>query len=48
MARLLAHCAKARSARPSARRENACRQRLDAVADASALLPALLEPAGDD
>ena len=43
MAGLLAHCAKARSARPSARWQKACRQRLDAVADASALLCALLD-----
>jgi hypothetical protein len=43
VAGLLAHCATARSARPSARWQKLCRQRLDAVADASALLRGLLD-----
>jgi hypothetical protein len=43
VAELLAHCAKARSARPSAGWKNACQQRLDAIADASALLRGLLD-----
>jgi len=43
LAELLAHCATARSARPSAGWENACRRRLDAVADAPALLRGLLD-----
>jgi hypothetical protein len=43
VAGLLAHCATARSARPSARWEKLCRQRLDAVADAPALLRGLLD-----
>jgi hypothetical protein len=43
VAALLAHCAKARSARPSAGWEKVCRQRLDAVQDASALLRGLLD-----
>jgi hypothetical protein len=42
-AELLAHSAKAGSARPSARWKNACRQRLDATADAPALLRGLLD-----
>jgi hypothetical protein len=40
---LLAHCATARSARPSARWQKLCRRRLDAVADAPALLRVLLD-----
>jgi hypothetical protein len=43
VAGLLAHCATARSARPSARWQKLCRQRLDAVADAPALLRGLLD-----
>ena len=43
VAALLAHCAKARSTRPSAGWEKKCRQRLDAVQDASVLLRGLLE-----
>jgi hypothetical protein len=40
---LLAHCATARSAMPSARWQKLCRQRLDAVAGAPALLRGLLD-----
>ena len=43
VAALLAHCAKARSGRPSGGWEKVCRQRLDAVQDASALLRGLLD-----
>jgi hypothetical protein len=43
VAELLAHCAKARSGRPSAGWKNACQQRLDAITDASALLRGLLD-----
>ena len=43
VAGLLAHCATARSARPSAGWQKLCRQRLDAVADAPALLHGLLD-----
>ena len=43
VAALLAHCVKARSARPSAGWEKVCRQRLDAVPDVSALLRGLLD-----
>jgi len=43
VAALLAHCAKARSARPSAGWQKVCRRRLDAVPDVSALLRGLLD-----
>lgn len=43
VAALLEHCVTAKPARPSARWQQVCRQRLDAVGDASGLLRGMLE-----